>query len=179
MQKITPRKSDTMVENFQDVMKKITKSKTYQTFKEDNPKYYMAHGFVQLDSEWNESKEWQLGLYSKANDNIAIFTKNPVKLQGYEKAFKEDGKIIEELKHIDKVKDVDTVLTTVKSHIEQTYPDERVRTTIVILQMIEGKPMFNITTVTESFTMIITKVDAQTADIVSSDKRSVLDLKKE
>ncbi|MGM5481386.1 MAG: hypothetical protein ACQESE_03165 [Nanobdellota archaeon] len=168
-----------MTDDFTTRLKKVINSEEYRTFKEEHNNYYLAHGFVQLDEQGNESKEWQIGFYSETEDNIATFLTDPVKFNTFEKALKNEHAIIEELTETEKFIKTDKARTIVKEHTVENYPREKITTMIIVIQVIDGKQTYNITAVTESFSMIICKIDAKTGEIVSADKRSVLELKKE
>mgnify|MGYP000016930886 CR=1 FL=1 len=168
-----------MVTDFKTQLKKVMESDEYKTFVKEHGDYKLAHGFVQLDSDGAESKEWQIGFYSQTQDNIATFTTDPVKFNAFEKAFKDDNASIQELTETNEFIETEQAISIVKNHTQEQYPKERIRTIIVVIQMLEGKQTYNITAVTESFTMVICKIDAKNGELLSADKRSVLELKKE
>ncbi|MFP4118954.1 MAG: hypothetical protein ACLFTH_02765 [Candidatus Woesearchaeota archaeon] len=168
-----------MVEEFTKKLEEITASEEYKGFAKEHSDHHLAHGFAQLDKNGNETKGWQIGFYSPSQDNIATFTTNPVKFQGFEKAFKEDDATISELTETERFIETERAIENVKEHIKENHPKERIQTIIVVVQVIDDRQTYNITAVTESFTMIICKINALTGKFISTDKRSVLDLKQE
>ncbi len=53
---------------------------------------------------------------------------------------------------------------------------ETVTKKIVILQTLDGKELYNLTLVTTNFNIINVKVDANSGDVISSSKDSIMDL---
>lgn len=164
------------MKDFNTVYKTTVESDEYKQFIKENPDYYLAHGFTQLDGKGEQQKPWQIGFYAKNRDNLAVFTTEPT---GYtfEKAFK-DGGTIEKLE-INSAKKTKEIFNIVKQLIDEKYPEELPGSYIVIIQNIDGKAGYNITAVTQSFSMINVKILAETGEVTSQKKNSILDLRKE
>ena len=168
-----------MAEQFLDIYNEVVDSDEFKKFIKEHPSYYLAHGFIQIDKNKNVTKDWQLGFYSKENDNLALFvTKPKIKFTGFEDAFKEEG-IIDELKFDETNVDLKKVEEVVGGLLATKYSEENPTSYIIILQSKDGKSIYNITTVTESFAMITIQVDAGDGKILSHVKRSILSLKKD
>jgi hypothetical protein len=168
-----------MAEQFLNVYKTVVESDEFKKFIEKHPSYYLAHGFLQFDKNKKVTKDWQLGFYSKENDNLALFiTKPKIKFTGFEDAFKEEG-IIEKLEFDDKSVDVEHVEEIIGGLLATKYSEENPTSYILIIQSKDGKALYNITTITESFAMITIQVDANSGKIISHVKRSILSLKKD
>ena len=168
-----------MVEDFKEIHEKLVKSDAYSKFQEENKGYYLAHGFVQLDSKYNAAKDWQVGFYSKENDNLAVFETNPPEFASFDEAFKEGG-VISELKY-DSEKFLRTTecLEKAKNLLTEKYIGEITMSVILILQVINNNPTYNLTFITQAFSMITIHVNALSGEITKEVKNSVLDLKKE
>jgi len=167
-----------MVEDFKEIHEKLVKSDAYNKFQKENKGYYLAHGFVQLDSKYNASKDWQVGFYSKDNDNLAIFETKPPEFASFDDAFKEGG-IINELKYdSEKFLSTNECLDKAKKILEEKYKGEITMNVILILQVINNNPTYNLTFITQAFSMITIHVNALTGEITKEVKNSVLDLKK-
>lgn len=167
-----------MVKQFSEVFKEIVDSQDYKKFFDENPSYYLAHGFIQLNSRFETTKHWQVGFYSKEKDNLALFQTNPIKFVGFEDAFK-DGGHIDKLAFDETFVDMDKVNEVVGGLLATEYSTESPTSFIVVLQSVLGKELYNVTVVTSSFSMIIIKVDALTGKIHSHKKESLLSLKKD
>lgn len=168
-----------MIEDFAKIYEKLVDSDAYKQFQRDHEGYYLAHGFVQLDNKYEAAKDWQLGFYSIEKDNLAVFETNTPKLLSFDEAFK-DGGTISELK-FDKDKFVTTqfALEYGKNLLAEKYKGELVMNVIVILQVIGEQPTYNLTFITQAFSMITIHVDALSGEIKKEVKNSVLDLKKQ
>lgn len=166
-----------MVREFADALTEVLDSKEYETFSKDYPSYHLAHGFIQLDKNFNQTKEWQIGFYSKNNDNLAVFETNPLKQNEFEEAFK-DGGHIDELQNPLNFISTDEAIKKVKEILNEKHSHEIPNSFLVILQVIKGIPVYNITAITIAFSMISIHIDANTGEIAKENKASVMDLKK-
>jgi len=84
--------------NLKETLKTLEESPEFTAWKVDHKNNYLVHAFTIFESE-NIQEDWQIGYYDKDSDRITVFvvgekiTKNPET-----EAFKEQGKIIKELK---------------------------------------------------------------------------------
>ena len=166
-----------MLKDFKEQQRELEKTIEFKKFHENNKTYYLAHGFAQLNKDFEPTKNWQIGYYSKEKDHLAIFDINNLQEPSFEEAFK-DGGIIEELKIEDEQISLEEALDLAKKKLFDDYKGEIVNTVLVIVQAIEGEPTFNFTFVTQNFSMITIHVNARTKTITKEIKNSVLDLKK-
>lgn len=167
-----------MVTDFLIHYKNLLESEEYNLFRTEHPGYYLAHGFVQLNKNYDEEKDWQIGLYSPEKDNLAVFNTNPIKHLSFDEAFKKEG-IIQELVTGDDFLSTSECLEKAKELLIEKYKGELVMNVIVILQMIAEKAVYNFTFITQAFSMITIHVDVTSGEIIKEVKNSVLDLKKE
>ncbi len=166
-----------MMNSLADIMKQLQEWDEYKQFQKDYPDYYLAHGFIQLDGHYEEKESWQVGFYSKKQDNLAVFTSDPLKQLPFEEAFKESG-IIEPLPEPSTLIDLEKATGILRHLMGDEYSKEVVSSFIVILQVLEGKVIYNITAVTQSLSMIIVKIDAKSGELIDHKQRSLMDLKK-
>lgn len=167
-----------MVRDFVDAVSEIMDSPEYEKFSKDHPKYYLAHGFTQLDQNYSQTKEWQIGFYSVRNDNLGVFDTNPAVLLPFEEAFK-DGGTIDELKQHMEFIPTSQAIETVKNLLNEKHSHEIPNSFLIIVQMIKGVPTYNITAITMAFSMLITHINALTGEIIKESKSSVLNLSKQ
>ncbi|MGE0793049.1 MAG: hypothetical protein AB7V77_02605 [Candidatus Woesearchaeota archaeon] len=165
-----------MVKEFSEAIKELESSKEYEKFSKENPSYTLAHGFIQLNKDFSEKSPWQIGFYSKEKDNLAIFELNPIKLLDFENAFKEEG-IIQELTNLKSFVSTKQILEHLNEHITKKYSSQIPNSFLMIVQVIDGQQIYNITTITQAFMMINTRFDAKTSEIILDEIRSVLDLR--
>lgn len=166
-----------MTKEFQEVLEQVRNSEEYKKFSKVYNDYYLAHGFIQLDKEFNQAKEWQIGFYSLTNDNLAVFETSPIKQLPLEEAFK-DGGTISELKDSKKFISTKEAIEKVKIILDEKHSHEIPNSFLLILQTINNIPIYNITAITSAFSMISTHINAITGEIVKENKSSVLDLSK-
>lgn len=167
-----------MVNKIKPMLETIYESEKYKEFHNNYPDYYLAHCFVQLDKDGNESKQWQFGFYSPEKDNLATFFIEPAVKRGeFEEAFKEGG-IISRL-HTEELLESDKALDIVHETIDKEYKGELVNNYIFILQTVDEKPTYNVTAITASFAMITIKIDGVSGEVKDHKKRSILELRKD
>lgn len=165
------------MESLADAMKKLEAWDEYQSFTKKYDDYYLAHGFIQLTGHYEEKDAWQIGFYSLKQDNLAVFITDPLKQLPFEESFKESG-IIEPLLDPSTLIDLEKATGIVRHLMGDKYSKEVVSSFIVILQVLKGECLYNITAVTQSLSMIIIKIDARDGNIIEHNQRSLMDLKK-
>ncbi len=154
--------------NFQEILKKLQKSKEFAEFKKDNQDFYLCAGFFVIDFESsNETK--QIDFFMSKKNKIATFILNDtIKLRiedAIEKKFDEvNSKIKIELPEaIEKAK------KECKSKINKI---------IAILQVLEGRQVWNLTCMLEGFSMLLLHIDSQSGEITKKEKRGLFDFVK-
>jgi len=165
------------MESLANALEKLREWETYKKFIKEHNDYYLAHGFIQLTGQYQKKDAWQIGFYSSKNDNLAVFTTEPLKQLPFEEAFKESG-IIEELPEPKTLIDFDKATGILRHLMGDEYSKEVVSSFIIILQVLKGEIIYNITAVTQSLSMIIIKMDARDGNIIEHEQRSLMDLKK-
>lgn len=168
-----------MVQEFYEALQSVLDSSEYERFCKNHPDYYLAHGFIQLDKDGHATAPWQIGFYSKKKDNLCVFTTQPVTQQGFEEAFKDGGVISELGFEKDSFISSQKAIETVASEVAKNHPNEQPLNHIVILQIIDKIPVYNITVVTASFAMITFRIDALTGAVLKEEKKSIMDLRKD
>lgn len=161
------------MQNFKDIYEQLQASEHFKSF--DQGDYYLAHGFVQLNANGGVSKPWHIGFYSPSKDDLAIFTSPNFEL-AFDKAFKESG-VIAKLPFDQNFVPTKEVYEKVLAKIREDYSEQIPFTYIIILQMVDQKPVYNITVVTQAFQMLTFHLDAQTAEFLKEKRSSVMDLK--
>lgn len=164
-----------MIDDFLKVLELLENSEQFKQFKEKHKEYYLAHGFIQLDENLNEKSCWQIGYYSKENDNLAIFDLKPINLLPFEKAFKKEG-IISKLE-TKNIVPTNEVLKKIAKHLQLNYKQYIPNSYLLIIQVINDVPVFNITAITTSFHMINIRLNAITLEIILNEIKSILDLR--
>jgi len=168
-----------MTQDFAQAIHNLEESDAFKDFKKEHTSYHLVHGFLQLDKDGTPANPWQIGFYSNKKDNLGVFSTEPAKFLNFEDAFKEGG-VISELV-FDKEVFVSTTdaINQVKTLVAKDYPSEQTLSYILVLQVIDKKPVYNITAITVAFSMITVRIHATTGEMLTCTKRSVLDLKKD
>lgn len=149
--------------NFLEALERLENSKEFKEWKKENPKSYLAHGFV-MDSEQKE-KEWQIGYFNPETEKILTF------IMADEILINPESDVMN--KKIEKLDKEKIMVTIDEAFIEsdkvqkQKYSSHPPLKKIAILQKTNGEQVWNITYVTRTFKTINIQVDAGTGNIVS------------
>jgi uncharacterized membrane protein YkoI len=157
-----------------NMIKNLEESKIFLEFKKSNPEYYLAHCFTMLD-EKEKKYEWELGYYSSKKDKLVVFETVPeVRLRDEDDAFTRENII----KHLD-MKQVKVSLARALELCDEVtkknYPAHAITKRIIILQNID-RPVYNITLVMRSFSVLNIKIDAASGEVVSHNLHNLMDL---
>jgi hypothetical protein len=162
---------------FKEAVKKLKDSSEIKDLDKDN---YLAHGFMTLDENFNESQPWNIGFYSKKTDKITSYsiTDNVIEKLGEQEVFKDPDDIVQELE-IEKVKKtMNSVISSAKKLIEKKYSKETPARAIVLVQNIKDiGTVWNITIITKQFNTINVKMNSYTGKIVEDKIVSLLQYK--
>lgn len=116
------------------------------------------------------NKEWRIDFYSPKEHKMITFFKQNGKLQNQkDEIFQKEQKPLEELN-----------LNRVKVHYLEALEKVSVEggdKSIIILQMIEGIPTWNITILTPEFKVYNLKVNAENGEIISEEEENIMNFK--
>jgi len=156
------------------LVNEVESSKEFKGYKEDNKEAYLAHFFCMKDKDV-EKGNWQAGYYSKEQDKITVFETNPVKKLPEEEVFKKEDLVKPLI--ISNVKiEPEEAFEKIDELLKKDYSAEIVTKKIVLLQTLE-KELYNITLITQSLSLINIKIDANTGEFISHEKKSIMSLK--
>ncbi|MBR9699514.1 hypothetical protein GOV09_03615 [Candidatus Woesearchaeota archaeon] len=160
-----------------DKLALLEKDKLFLGWRKDNHNSHLAHVFRMLD-EANKNI-WQFGYYNE-DDTITTFIldNDEVKEIPEQKIFKKDKHKLPELE-VSKIKVSldDAVAKATELHGEK-YKQHPIMKTIVILQTIEKKQLYNITFVTETFHTLNVRIDCVTGKVVKEKLASLMEMAK-
>lgn len=146
-----------------EFQKRIESSKEFKQFKEKNSDAILANAFTML-------KDWQLDYYVPNKDTITSFTiENKKIIQKESEIFRKEKQEILQL-------NLDNIKISLEKAIEKTNI-KNTQNTIVVLQVIDKKEIWNITYFTTTFKTINVKIDANSGEIISKDESSLLNIK--
>jgi len=151
---------------------KLIASDEYKDFEKNEEGFYLVH--ASMIREYSKKGSWEFGFYNESRDRIVTFGTEPIARQPEQEAFKKEG-IISPL-DLEKVKiGYEMAMTICEKLRMEKYSSESINKVIAILQKLH-KQVWNITLVTTAFNLINVKIDAATADIISSNISSILNL---
>ncbi len=162
---------------FKDKLKEVEKHKIFLDWRKKNKESYLAHTFRMLDEA--NMNIWQFGFYNP-DDTITTFilNKDDVKEVPQEQIFHKQGKKLPKLS-LEEIKlSFDEAVEKANKLHDEKYKQHPVLKTIVILQKIEKRQMYNITFVTQTFNTLNIRVDASDGKIASEKLTSLMDIAK-
>lgn len=149
---------------FAEVVGKVEHSRQFVDWKQKNPGFYLAHGFLIMDNPSYD--EWQIGYYSPEKHLVTtfVFTAENVAVIPDQKVLKEES--IHELK-LDAVKlGVNEAIAAAERCRKENYAKELPLKSFFIIQHSELGTLFNITFFTQSFNAVNVKVSASDGKIL-------------
>jgi hypothetical protein len=153
---------------WKELIDKVESSETFKSWKKENPDFYLVHLFFMT------KQNPQVGYYSAKIDRIVIFEVNgSVVLSPASEVFKEKKTIMK----LDIAKVIIDKTQAVGKAIElrnTKYPKDSPMNEITLLQMIDKKPVWNITYFTMSFKTLNIKVSAIDGEIFSDDLSNLI-----
>jgi len=160
--------------DFVEPYERLLKDPTYVNWEAQNKDFYLAH----IMKVVNEKPAWQVGFYNKDIDRIITFdVDEAITIQPSDEVFKE-GKIIMPLLLKEVKLGFSEALAVAEELRSGKYSAEMPTKTICLLQNISEGLVWNISFVTQAFTIINVKVDAGSGAVISEIRESLLQWKK-
>lgn len=159
--------------NIHQAIEFVEESEKFAEYKKEYPEAYLVHCFCTYDKE---QSPWQVGYYSKETEKITSFTAgDEVIMLPEDEAFIKEGHV-PELHEKDVKTSLDEALEKAEALRLENHSAENVTKRIIILQRIEGKPVWNVTLVTHALNMLNVRVNAMNGEQVSFTADSILNL---
>jgi hypothetical protein len=160
--------------NIHQAIEYVEESPEYLSFRKSTDEHYLVHAFTMIDQ--GTQAPWQIGYYLPKDDKLVVFeATETVVRKPEEEAFKEGGSIPLLNAHVVTVK-LEQALEQAQETLIGKYPHEKVNKHVCILQTIDDTPVWNLTLITLSFNMFNVRINAKTAEIISSNLSSILNL---
>ncbi len=135
-----------------EAVDEVEKSVEFINWKKEHTQWYLAHGFMIF-----EDNEWQVG-YTDGEKVITFFL-NPVKLMPEQEACKKPDVKIPSLNKANLKLGLDEVMKVIEKIKAEKYSAEQIMKTIILVQNIGEKEVYNITGLTQSLKTVNVKVD--------------------
>ncbi|MFC1801359.1 hypothetical protein ACFLZB_02755 [Nanoarchaeota archaeon] len=163
--------------NFREAFEKLQGSLEFKEWRKENPSPFLAHFFIQLDSNYNRG-EWEIGFYNKEKDRITTFVVgSSILVKPEDEVFKKEEHEVRELK-IDEIEvGLDEVIKTFKQYQEEKYPGQVPMKLFAILQDIAEGLVWNVTSATKTFSALNLKISVADGKIISEKCESFFDLR--
>lgn len=156
---------------FSEAYNSLQKDPVFLDWQIDNPEHYMAHGFIMLGGQ--VVPEWQIGYYNKREDRIIVFTiGDAVTMNPPSEVFKKDSGVRELV--LDGVYDSEEALAAAEKVRKEKYKGHEPIKTIMLLQHLKQGQVWNITFVTQTFSVCNIKLEAETLTVLSDSCDSLL-----
>ena len=165
-----------MVSDLKKEIEEIKKSKEFIEYKDKNEESYLSSCF--LFYEDSENALWQFNFYNPKEDNMTIFMhEKEIEVKGPEKIAREKESKVEEL-DIKRVKlSFDKALEKINKLRDKKYKNEIPDKTIVVLQSLNKKVVWNISFLTQQSNLLNFKVNASSGKILEHKLNSVMEFK--
>ncbi len=143
-------------------------SGAFREWKKANPGAYLTSAFSMFSE--GEEVNWLVSYYNGKKDTITTFAGESSK---EEEAFKKEGEIpglrLEEVKT-----SAEQAIGEARKVLSESY-GERLQKSIIVLQSLEGKALWNITLITAAFKIVNVRVSAASGEVISHKASSISD----
>lgn len=154
---------------FQEALSKLTNSVHFKDWIGEHKDSYLAHGFKMMD-EANE-KTWQIGFYDSRTNKIKTFIVGEEIQHVTEQEMLDKEKKVEKLNPADVKIGYERALENAEHKFKETkeFPLKK----FFLVQVIDGKAVYNITYFTQSFNTVNYHVDAGNGDVLKETKQKL------
>ncbi len=138
-------------------IKSLESGTEFKAWKKDNSKAYLASAFAMFSEK--DERQWLISYFSKEKGIMTTFSSQHE--VGHEEPFSRTGNIAK--LEFDEVRvDDDAAMKAASEALEENYKGETIQKTIMVLQRLNSKALWNITFVTPSFKVVNIKISATT-----------------
>ena len=157
------------------LIKKLEGSEVFQDFKSKNPDTFLCAGFFILNFK-NNTFEYNLDY---RNDKEIFTFKIPIAPVVGEAIMMREN-ILESQKPLEKLNseidvEIDEIQKIVEEQLSKNKVKNRLEEIIAVLQSKDGKIIWHLTCMCESFAIIAIQINAVTKDIISFEKKNLFD----
>jgi len=164
-----------------ELISRLNKSKVFKDFQKSNPKAFFCAGFFII--------RWKEGLNDFSldyRDDSQIYSFKIPEKEGEEITMHAE-KILEQQKPLDKLEidakspikvDLSNLQETVHEQLAKNELKSPLQEIISVLQIIDAKPMWNLTIMLEGFTIITSLINPISGEVVKFEKKNLFDFVK-
>lgn len=164
--------------DLKQTIKRLKNNDDFKNWHEKNKDNYLSYAMKIIDGKIEQP--WQLGFYNKSTDRIVTFVVNSkIEMQKEEEIFKEPGMEVKKI-DLENVKiPFQKIMKKAENFQKEKYPKEMVNKKITILQNLEKYGLvWNITLVTQSFSTLNIKINAEKGEVVYHHLESLMSMMK-
>ena len=157
-----------------DILNNLQESDSYKGWKENHPDSFLSHFFCPLDANLETKSPWEIGLFDSAKEKITVFVVDSEITMKYEdEVFKKKEDKVEGLNFADVKISFKNAKETFKVKEKELFPSMIRGDGFVVLQTIDGKTLWNFTSITKQLKFVNIKINAQNGEV---DSHTVMDL---
>ncbi len=158
--------------DFREALERVEASAAFKDYKAATPDAVFVHVF-RMYGQGDEG--WQFGYYSPRAAKIVVFTATPIRQLPPDDVFSQT-----QPQALDRSKvrvEPDEAVALAKQRLTEQYGCETATQVILILQQLEDpEPVYNLTLVTNTFHLVNYKFSAQTKELLREERHSLLSL---
>ncbi len=161
------------MEELKKLVKDLESAKEFKSFKKENPESYLASCVVTVKGK--TSNEWQINYYLPEKSKMTTFVmKEPLQVINEQDIFQKEKKEVKELEFKDVKVNMKKALELLESFMKKKYKVEFPGETIVVLQVLEEGPVWNLTILTATLKVLNIKINAIDGEVLSDSIESFL-----
>jgi hypothetical protein len=157
---------------FKEALLALQANAAFKAWSAANPNNYLAHGFLMQGTQF--ANEWQIGFYNKSEDRIIVFTVGEdIRMNPPSELFKKDSGVLE-LVLADIWHDANDALAAAEEYRQEHYREHTPQQTILLVQRLKIGQLWNITFVTDTFSVCNIKLDTKDLTVKSASCESLM-----
>jgi len=161
------------MEELKKLVKDLEVSKEFKSFKKENSDAYLSSCVVTVKGK--TSNEWQINYYLPEKNKITTFVmKNPLEIINEQDIFQKEKKEVKELEFKDIKINMKKALELLENFRKKKYKAEFPGEVIVVLQVLERCPIWNLTMLTATLKVLNVKLSAVDGEVLSDTIESFL-----
>ena len=165
-----------MVDELKKLVKELEVSKEFKSFKKDNPDAYLASCVIIVEGK--NFGEWQIDYYLPEKHKMTSFVmKEPLQVLNEQDIFQKEKVKVKELELKDVKVGLKKALSLLEAFRKKKYETEFPGKVIVVLQVLEDGPVWNLTLLTATLKVLNVKMDAINGKVSSDTIESFLQFK--
>jgi len=161
--------------NFDSTLEQIEKSDAFTNFKKKNKNAFLCAGFFVIDYEAGQSQQ-QLDYCVKEGDVYTFILEDEISIKKAETIEGQKTSLPQLEKNIEV--DLDDAEKILQEKVKEEKVDKKIMKIIAVLQVYEGKQIWNFNCVLEGLEILRCHIDSKTGDILKFERKNMMDFVK-